>query len=87
MNDKVGKLVEEVDELLRDVFRHYNKGEMVSTEKVAKQILSHPNLSLIDRDKTPPPERWEGIPLSEEVTSIYLRVIPLAKVLKEVNND
>ena len=83
MNDKVEELVEEVDELLRDVFRHYNKGEMVSTEKVAKQILSHPDLYL---QITGEPIIKVDMGAGEESYSA-VDYIPLAEAMKEVSND
>ena len=74
MNKKVEELVEWVAMSLALEGHRYNPGGI----RIAKIILSHPDLALID---------WERMSSLEKLHFHSLPIIPLAEALKEVKDE
>jgi len=84
MNNKVGELVEWVAKGLRYEIKKgtiswelLDDGARAYWQHLAKVVLSHPDLALIDRGKTP----CHIVLLGDDAT--YYPIIPLAEALKE----
>ncbi len=73
--NKVDELVEWV---AMEIYHAENEGRLPDYKELAKQILSHPDLALIDRNAKP-----VVMPSGRLSWKTFYHIIPLAEALKE----